>query len=67
VSVLYEVPLDKAIDLYQDGTFVAVYGYDCQQRTNNALLIETDLIQSSRSEVVATLNKIKVWLETPRP
>ncbi len=63
VSVLYEVPLDKAIDLYQDGTFVAVYGYDCQQRTNNALLVADDLIQSSRLEVVQTLLKIKEWLE----
>jgi isopentenyldiphosphate isomerase len=63
VSVLYEVPLDKAIDLYQDGTFVAVYGYDCQQRNNNALLVVDDLIQSSRVEVVQTLLKVKAWLE----
>jgi isopentenyldiphosphate isomerase len=63
VSVLYEVPLDKAIDLYERGAFVAAYGYDCQQRNNNALLIETDLIQSSRNEVVQTLQKIKAWLE----
>jgi exonuclease VII small subunit len=61
--VLYEVPLDKAIDLYQDGTFVAVYGYDCQQRNNNALLVVDDLIQSSRVEVVQTLLKVKAWLE----
>ncbi len=65
VSVLYEVPLDKAIDLYEKGEFVAVYGYDCQQRTNNALLIEADLIQSSRVEVVQTLHKIKAWLAEP--
>jgi isopentenyldiphosphate isomerase len=62
VSVLYEVPLDKAIDLYQKGDFVAAYGYDCQQRTNNALLVAEDLIQSSRAEVVQTLGKIKAWL-----
>lgn len=64
VSVLYEVPLDKAIDLYQNGDFVAVYGYDCQQRTNNALLVLEDVIQSSRAEVVQTLSKIKAWLES---
>lgn len=63
VSVLYEVPLEKAIDLYRDGTFVAVYGYDCQQRINNALLVEDDLIQSSRNEVVETFLKLKAWLE----
>jgi isopentenyldiphosphate isomerase len=62
VSVLYEVPLDKAIDLYQNGDFVAVYGYDCQQRNNNALLVADDLIQGSRAEVVQTLGKIKAWL-----
>jgi isopentenyldiphosphate isomerase len=62
VGVLYEVPLDKAIELYQDGTFVAVYGYDCQQRNNNALLVTDDLIESSRDEVVQTLHKVKVWL-----
>jgi isopentenyldiphosphate isomerase len=64
VSVLYEVPLDKAIELYQDGTFVAVYGYDCQQRNNNALLVADDVIEGSRLEVVATLVKLKAWLET---
>jgi isopentenyldiphosphate isomerase len=63
VSVLYEVPLEGAIELYRDGTFVAVYGYDCQQRTNNALLVEDDLIQSSRGEVVETFLKLKAWLE----
>lgn len=63
VSVLYEVPLDKAIELYRDGTFVPVYGYDCQGRTNNALLVEDDLIQSSRAEVVETFLKLKAWLE----
>jgi isopentenyldiphosphate isomerase len=63
VSVLYEVPLDKALELYRDGGFVAVYGYDCQQRTNNALLVEEDLIQSSRAEVVETLLKLKAWLD----
>ena len=55
VSILYEVPIEKAIDLYQNGGFVAVYGYDCMQRNNNALLIEDDLIQQSRREVVETL------------
>jgi isopentenyldiphosphate isomerase len=63
VSVLYEVPIDKAIELYRDGTFVAVYGYDCQQRTNNALLVSDDLIEGSGAEVVETLLKVKGWLE----
>jgi isopentenyldiphosphate isomerase len=63
VSVLYEVPLEKALELYRDGTFMAVHGYDCQQRTNNALLVEDDVIQSSRPEVVETLLKLRAWLE----
>ncbi|MGL4608418.1 MAG: NUDIX hydrolase [Trueperaceae bacterium] len=62
VSVLYEVPLEKALELYRDGGFVAVYGYDCQQRTNNALLVEADVIEVSRADVVTTLLKLKEWL-----
>lgn len=65
VVALYEVPLDKAIALYKHGQFVAVYGYDCMQRNNNALLIEDDLIQPSRLEVVETLEAIRDWLNVP--
>jgi isopentenyldiphosphate isomerase len=65
VTTLYEVPIDKALELYQHGQFVAVYGYDCMQRNNNALLIEDDLIYQSRPEVIETLEKIQAWLSKP--
>jgi isopentenyldiphosphate isomerase len=65
VTVLYEIPLEKAIELYRNGTFVAANGFDCQQRTNNALLVEEDLIQQSKIEVVEVLESIQTWLSQP--
>jgi isopentenyldiphosphate isomerase len=65
VTTLYEVPIAKAIDLYQNGQFVAVYGYDCMHRNNNAVLIVDDLIEQSRHEVVETLMSIQQWLAVP--
>ena len=65
VTALYEVPLEKALELYKIGQFVAVYGYDCMQRNNNALLIEDDIIQQSRHEVIETLGAIQEWLAVP--
>jgi isopentenyldiphosphate isomerase len=58
VTTLYEVPLANAIDLYANGNFTAAYGFDCQQRTNNALLVTDDLIEQARADVVQTLQKI---------
>ena len=63
VTVLYEVSLEGAVELYQKGTPYPAAGFDCQGRTNNALLIENDLIAQARADVVATLKKIKTWLE----
>lgn len=65
VSVIYEVPLDKAIALYKDGDFVAVNGFDCQHRINNALLTSEDLIEQSKEDTLKTLEQIKAWLELP--
>ena len=63
VDVLYEASLEGAIDLYRDGGFLAVSGFDCQGRTNNALLVENDLIQAAREATAEVLLKIKAWLE----
>ena len=62
VSVLYEAPLQGAIDLYRNGGFLAVNGFDCQGRTNNALLIEEDLIAQAREDTAQILEKIQSWL-----
>lgn len=63
VSVLYEAPLQGATELYSRGGFLAVAGYDCQARTNNALLIEEDLIAQSRSDTASSLRAIQAWLD----
>lgn len=62
VSVLYEAPLQGVIELYRDGGFLAVNGFDCQGRTNNALLIEEDLIAQAREDTVQVIEKIQAWL-----
>lgn len=58
VEVLYEVPLDGAVALYERGTPVAAAGFDAYGRENNALLIEDDLIEQAREDVVARLRQI---------
>ena len=63
VDVLYEAALEGAIDLYRNGGFLAVAGFDCQGRPNNALLVEDDLIGAARETTVQVLLKIKAWLE----
>lgn len=63
VSVLYELQLDKAIELYQNGGFAPVSGWDCQQRVNNALLLESDLIEQARAQTVEALRLVRGWLE----
>lgn len=65
VTTLYEVPITSAIALYAGGTFTAAYGFDCQQRTNNALLIADDLIAQARSDVVQVLERIRQQLTQP--
>lgn len=62
VTVLYEVPIDGAIELYRNGTPVAAAGYDCQGRNNNALLYGPDLIEHARDATVSALEAIREWL-----
>lgn len=58
VSTLYELPLARAMALYAEGTPTPAYGFDCQQRVSNALLIADDLIAQAREEVLAALAQI---------
>ena len=64
VEVLYEVPLAGALALFKHGTPVAAAGFDAYGRENNALLIEADLIERARGEVVARLKQIMEILGT---
>jgi 8-oxo-dGTP pyrophosphatase MutT (NUDIX family) len=62
VYLLYEVPLERAIELYRNGTPVPVSGYDCQFRKNDALLIAEDLIDQARTDVAEQLEALAAWL-----
>jgi isopentenyldiphosphate isomerase len=61
VSVLYEVPLARAIELFRDGAPVAVEGWDCMYRVNNALLVADDLIEPAREMTAASLERLAAW------
>ncbi len=63
VYALYEVPLERAIDLYRIGESVAAAGFDAYGRENNALLFAADLIEQAREDVAKTLEEIRAWLE----
>ena len=62
VFAIYEVNIDKLISLYEHGGFAPANGWDCQQRTNNALLVELDLITQARADTLKTLKKVKDWM-----
>lgn len=62
VYALYEVPLERAIQLYRGGESVPAAGFDAYGRENNALLVAADLIQQAREDVAVTLEEIQRWL-----
>lgn len=61
VTVLYELPLAGAVELFRYGTPLAVAGWDCQGRVSNALLHEADLIERARTETVEILQQLQEW------
>lgn len=61
VAVLYEAPLARVLALYRDGGSLPVAGWDCQQRRNDALLIEEDLIAEGRVQTAALLASVVNW------
>ena len=61
VTVLYEAPLARVIDLYRDGTPLPVAGWDCQARRNDALLVADDLIAPARETTLASLERLAAW------
>ena len=64
VEVLYEVPLVHALALWRDGAPVPAAGWDCQQRVNDALLVEDDLIAPARAGTLAALQRVAAWWAT---
>ncbi len=67
VEVLYEAPVERAIDLYREGRYLAAAGYDCQRRVSNALLIEDDLITQGRALTARALERLREWLSGADP
>ncbi len=67
VEVLYEVPVERAIDLYREGRYVAAAGYDCLRRVSNALLVEDDLITQGRALTARALERLRDWLSGADP
>lgn len=61
VTVLYEAPLGRVLALYREGGSLPVAGWDCQQRSNHALLIEEDLIAEGREQTAASLARVADW------
>lgn len=62
VAVLYDVPLDRLIALVRGQVrSLPAEGYDCQDRVNNALLVEDDLIESARTETAQALERVQAW------
>jgi hypothetical protein len=61
VTVLYEAPLARVIELYRDGTPLPVAGWDCQARHNDALLVADDLIAPARASTLASLERLAAW------
>lgn len=62
-SVLYELPLGAAIELHRTGSPIAVAGWDCQGRHNNALLHDDDVIWRAREHTAEVLEQISRWLD----
>jgi isopentenyldiphosphate isomerase len=61
VLVLYEAPLARVIELFRDGRPLPVAGWDCQQRSNDALLVPEDLISEGRVGTLASLERLAAW------
>ena len=72
VSVLYEAPIDRVREFFRHGGSLPVAGWDCQQRRNDALLIDDDLIAEARDETAESLDLVAQWygrgeVDSPRP
>jgi hypothetical protein len=61
VSVLYEAPLTRVIELYREGRALPVAGWDCQRRRNDALLVPEDLIAEGREGTLEALAWLADW------
>lgn len=63
VDTLYEVPIEKAIALFESGEAVAAAGYDAMRRPSNALLYAADLPQQGRELHAEALRRVAAYLD----
>lgn len=63
VDTVYELPIDKAITLFEAGQYAAAAGFDAMRRPSNALLHEDDLPSQGRELHAAALKLVQKWLE----
>jgi hypothetical protein len=61
VDTVYEVPLERAVALFESGAFVPAPGFDSMQRVSNALLIEEDLPAAGREELLEQLRALTAF------
>lgn len=55
VDTVYELPLARALALLEHGTYTPAPGFDSMGRVSNALLVEDDLPEQGRAELLAQL------------
>jgi len=63
VEALYELPVERAIALFESGTYAAAAGYDAMRRPSDALLYEADLPDQGRALHAEALRRVAAWLD----
>lgn len=68
VDAVYEVPLPRAVALFESGASVPAPGFDSMQRVSNALLYEADVPAEGRAAVLEQLRALSAWVgQGPEP
>jgi len=62
VDTVYEVPLARALGLFEGADVAPAPGFDSMQRVSNALLYEEDLPKSCREALLAQLRAVEAWV-----
>lgn len=62
IDNVYEVPLQRAVSLFENGDYVPAPGFDSMRRINNALLVEDDLPSQGRDVLLAELGELAALL-----
>ena len=61
VEVVYEVPLTRALALFESGAHLPAPGYDAMRRVNNALLVADDLPSQGSQILAEELRAVADW------